>query len=78
MMEEMIKEQDAVAAAEAAKKAAQVVAKAAVKPSNGNSAEAAGSKCPFSGAVEKSEGNTELYLNEVGLMQQFESRKKPN
>ena len=78
MMEEMIKEQDAVAAAEAAKKAAQVVAKAAVKPSNGNGAEAAGSKCPFSGAVEKSEGNTELYLNEVGLMQQFESRKKPN
>ena len=75
MMEEMIKEQDAAAAAKEVAKTVEV------KPTNGNgngTQKAAGSKCPFASAMEKSNGNTELYLNEVGLMQELDARKKKN
>ncbi len=69
MMEEMVKTQDEAAAS-----------------TNGNathgktvsSAVATEAKCPFAGAVEKSEGNVDLYLNEVGLMTELAARKKKN
>ncbi|NIM02064.1 MAG: universal stress protein [Acidobacteria bacterium] len=70
MMEEMIKAQDA-AAAEANGNGVQA------KTANGNGEKAA-SKCPFSSAVEHSNGNVDLYLNEVGLMTELEARKKKN
>ena len=73
MMEELIKTQDAAAA--------QTNGNGA----NGNgatkqasTAEATEGKCPFSSAVEKGEGNVDLYLNEVGLMPELEARKKKN
>ena len=73
MMEEMVKAQDAAAAAAASE----------AKGSNGSpadgqasSANATEGKCPFSGAVENSEGNVGLYLNEVGLMPELAARKK--
>ena len=72
MMEEMVKEQDAANGD-------------AGNGSNGKkgdaqaaSATAAEGKCPFSSAVEKSEGNVGLYLNEVGLMSELEARRKKN
>ena len=63
MMEEMVKAQDAEAAANEISRA-----------TDGKAA----SKCPFAGAMEKSDGNVEMYLNEVGLMSELEARKKKN
>ncbi len=71
MMEQMIKAQDAAAGASTAKE---------TNGANGESTHGNGeqpvSKCPFAGAVEKSDGNVDLYLNEVGLMTELEARKK--
>jgi nucleotide-binding universal stress UspA family protein len=78
MMEEMVKAQDAEAASAAAP-ATNGSNGTKGKSTQGNGAAeatAADSKCPFSGAVEKSEGNVDLYLNEVGLMTELSSRKK--
>jgi len=78
MMEEMVKAQDAAAAG-----ALATNGKSNGNGTNGKTAASAqtaedASKCPFSGAVEKSEGNVDLYLNEVGLMTELSSRKKKN
>jgi len=63
MMEEMIKAQDTAASS----------AKATASTAKATEAD---TKCPFGSAVEKSDGNVGLYLNEVGLMSEIEARKK--